>query len=89
MLWQACQEQLPENEEAASLDPDNPEFFFYSLQYDHTVKRFETVWLERDAHIKQPTRRVEVRSNCQANMCQLFWHDQVLMVLFLYRTIMV
>ncbi|CAL8463715.1 g3249 [Coccomyxa elongata] len=56
---QACQEKLPENEEAASLDPDKPELFFYSLQYDHTVKRFETVWLERDAHIKQPRRYVK------------------------------
>ena len=82
MSWQACQEQLPESEEAASLDPDKPELFFYSLQYDHMVKRFETVWLEQDAHIKEPTKHVEVRISLKSQSerinPQSFGTDQVL-----------
>ncbi len=61
-LMQACRQPLPESEVAASLDPEHPEIFFYSMQYDHTVKRFETEWLERDAGIKEDPLRCEVRT---------------------------
>lgn len=30
------------------------------MQFDHTVKRWETEWLQRDAHIRKPTKRCQV-----------------------------
>lgn len=59
-VMQACRQPLPLNEQQCSIDPASPELFFYSLQYDHTVKRFDTEWLERDAGIAQPIRRCQV-----------------------------
>lgn len=56
---QACR-QPPPKLGTENRDPDNPEVFFYSMQYDSTVKRWEDTLLEEHAHLREPLQRWQV-----------------------------
>lgn len=60
-MWhaQACMRPPPKPGQE-SRDPDRPEVFFYSMQYDSTVKRWEDCWLEEHAHLSRPPLRWKV-----------------------------
>ncbi|BDA48406.1 probable DNA (cytosine-5)-methyltransferase 2 [Coccomyxa sp. Obi] len=53
---QACMHPPPKPGQE-SRDPDHPEVFFYSMQYDSSVKRWEDCWLDEHAHLRQPPQR--------------------------------